>query len=358
MRSYIYKLFIPVAIGMMSSCGSSEEKLVMENAKVNVEVAVAQPFGSDETISVSGKIEASKSAMVSTRMMGAITGMKVQTGSKVSAGDLLLTISSADLLAKQAQVEASVAQAESGFQNASKDLQRFESLFKKGSASEKELENIRTRYEMAEAGLKAANEMKNEIDAQFKYTYLRAPFDGVVTNTFVKEGDMANPGMPLMAVEGTRSYEAAVLVPESYISAVKSGATAVVTIKSNKSTIAGRVIEVSPSAKHTGGQFIAKIQLESIEGIYPGMFINAEIRVGSDQKQSVSPAVHEGAVVKKGQLRGIYTVSEQNTAVLRWIRTGNQTKNKIEVLSGLGIGERYVVSAEGKLYNGASVVIR
>ena len=39
--------------------------------------------------------------------------------------------------------------------------------------------------------------MRNEVMAQFSYSNITAPFSGTVTNTFVKEGDMANPGMPL-----------------------------------------------------------------------------------------------------------------------------------------------------------------
>jgi multidrug efflux pump subunit AcrA (membrane-fusion protein) len=66
-------------------------------------------------------------------------------------------------------------------------------LFAQQSASQKELDDMTSRYEMAKAALEGAKQMRNEVQAQFSYANITAPFAGVVTNTFVKEGDMANP---------------------------------------------------------------------------------------------------------------------------------------------------------------------
>jgi multidrug efflux pump subunit AcrA (membrane-fusion protein) len=67
--------------------------------------------------------------------------------------------------------------------------------------------------------------------------------------------------------------------------------------------------------------------------------------------------VPESALVKQGQLTGIYTIANGKTAILRWVRTGKTYGNQVEVLSGLSSDEQYVVSSEGKLYNGAKVSI-
>ena len=62
-------------------------------------------------------------------------------------------------------------------------------------------------------------------------------------------------------------------------------------------------------------------------------------------------------MVKQGQLTGIYTVGSGNVAILRWLRVGKTFGNQVEVLSGLSADEQYIVSAEGKLFNGAKVQI-
>lgn len=340
---------------LLMACGNSESFETPELQAVPVTVAVAEVMNEPGVISASGRIEAGSSANLSTRIMGNVSGVKVKSGDKVRKGDLLLTISSSDLLAKRAQVEASISQAQSGFINAKNDWERFKVLFEKGSASKKELENMTTRYEMAKSGLEAAKQMKQEINAQFAYTNIRAPFDGLIANTFVKEGDMASPGMPLITVEGTTDFQATVLVAESQIGKIEKGSGAIVLVKSTGAEYQGTVVEVSPSAKNTGGQFITKIDIKDSKDVLPGMFVNAKILTEGQQKES-SPLVKKSSLISNGQLQGIYYLSEQKTAVLRWVRTGKSIDDKIEILSGIRDGEKYIVKAAGKLFNGATVV--
>ena len=68
--------------------------------------------------------------------------------------------------------------------------------------------------------------------------------------------------------------------------------------------------------------------------------------------------IPETALVKQGQLTGVYTIGTENVAILRWLRIGKTFGNQVEVLSGLSANEKYIVSAEGKLYNGAKVSIQ
>ena len=64
------------------------------------------------------------------------------------------------------------------------------------------------------------------------------------------------------------------------------------------------------------------------------------------------------ALVKQGQLTGIYTVGSGNVAILRWLRIGKSFGDQVEVLSGLSADEQYIVSADGKLYNGAKISVQ
>ncbi|NQZ77060.1 MAG: efflux RND transporter periplasmic adaptor subunit, partial [Ekhidna sp.] len=239
MIKFKYLILIPVLAALLAGCGAGKDHKVIEMAPVSVEVGVAKSTADYKRIQVSGRIEAVSSANVSTRMMGNVSKVLVKPGDHVNKGDLLLQISGADLKAKEAQVDAAIVQAKSGLENARNDYERFQTLYEKGSASKKEFENMTTRFEVAKAGLEAAEQMKNEVEAQFAYTNLRAPFTGVITNTFVKAGDIANPGMPLATVEGIKEYQAAVMVPESQISKVQAGAKVSVLVKSKNRSVDG-----------------------------------------------------------------------------------------------------------------------
>lgn len=293
--------------------------------------------------------------------MGYVTKIHVQVGQKVGAGQLLVSINNTDLKAKKAQVDASILQATAGYNNAKKDYERFVNLFKQQSASQKELDDMTARYEMAKAGLEGAKQMRNEVMAQFSYSNITAPFSGVVTNTFVKEGDMANPGMPLISVEGASILQVSTMVSESDIAAIKKGMPVNVLVKSSNATLTGKVSEVSLSAKNTGGQYLVKIDLDKTDSsVLSGMFVNVQFPV-ENKPQTVQTdriLVPQTALIQQGQLTGIYTIGTGNVAILRWLRTGKSFGDQVEILSGLSANEQYIVSAEGKLYNGALVSIQ
>jgi RND family efflux transporter MFP subunit len=343
----------------LSSCGS-DQKEVKTLPAIAVKVNGSIENSSSPFVTASGKIEAENSANVSTRMMGYVTKVYVKVGQKVGAGQLLVSINNTDLLAKKAQVDASILQATAGYNNAKKDYDRFVNLFAQQSASQKELDDMTARFEMAKAGLEGAKQMRNEVMAQFNYANITAPFSGVVTNTFIKEGDMANPGMPLVSVEGSGKLQVTAMVSESDISKIKQGMPVTIIIKSMNKQVAGKVSEVSLSAKNTGGQYLVKVNLDEMDKtILSGMFVNVQFpieKMAVAKEGSEQVLVPESALVKQGQLTGIYTVAD-NTAILRWLRIGKTYGDKVEVLSGLSSKEPYIVSAEGKLFNGAKVQI-
>ena len=200
--------------------------------------------------------------------------------------------------------------------------------------------------------------MKNEINAQFAYANITAPFSGIITSKNIKSGDMANPGMPLLSMETPKEFEVMAMVPETEISQIKTGTSVDVLVKSIDTTLKGKVTEVSTSAKNTGGQYLVKINLEKTNAnILSGMFTTVQFPVDKKVKSEMVLIPTE-ALVKNGQLSGVYTVSQSNTALLRWLRLGRTYGDKVEVLSGLSASESYIISADGKLFNGAKISIQ
>jgi RND family efflux transporter MFP subunit len=360
MKNFLFKTTIITSLFvLLISCNGEKKEAVAESPAIAVKVSGVAENDNSPFVSASGKIEAENSADLSTRMMGYVTKVYVQIGQQVKAGQLLVSINNSDLLAKKAQVDASILQATAGYNNAKKDYDRFVALFKQQSASQKELDDMTARYEMAKAGLEGARQMRNEVMAQFNYSNITAPFSGVVTNTFVKEGDMANPGMPLVSVEGASKLQVTAMISEGDITSIKKGMPVTVLVKSSNEKLTGKVNEVSVSAKNTGGQYLVKINLDKTDSaVLSGMFVNVQFPVENKSTTTLNTMVlvPESALVRQGQLTGIYTVGNENVALLRWLRTGKTFGDKVEVLSGLSADENYIISAEGKLFNGAKVI--
>lgn len=349
---------MPVAL--LLSCGGDKKETIASTPAIKVKVSHIAANQNSPFVTASGKIEAENSANVSTRMMGYVTKVHVKVGQKVNGGQLLVSINNTDLEAKKAQVNASILQATAAFNNAKKDYDRFVALYSQQSASAKELDDMTARYEMAKAGLEGAKQMRNEVMAQFSYSNISAPFAGTITGSFIKEGDMANPGMPLLSVEGVSQLQVTAMVSENDINAIKNGMEVKVLVKSSGQNLTGKVSEVSGSAKNTGGQYLVKINLkQSHSDILPGMFVNVQFPITNKAKTNADKILlPESVLVKQGQLTGVYTVSDDNTAILRWLRIGNTIGNEVEVLSGISANETYIVAAEGKLVNGAKVSVQ
>ncbi len=339
----------------LSSCGNKENEKKAAVPAIKATVATAQVTEYPTQYSFSGKLQADKQSNLSTRVMGQVQKVYVQPGKKVNAGDLLIQIRNQDILAKKAQVEASKVEATTAYESAEKDLKRFEALYQSKSASDKEIDDMRTRYEMAKARLAAVNQMENEVEESLRYTAIRAPYSGVITGKFVQEGDMANPGMPLLSIESPSQWKVYARIPESDIARLKLNDPVKVRFSAMPDVeVEGTISEINPSSTNTGSQFEAKILLKSTANsneFYSGMYATVAYEKG------VQPMilVPQNCLVQRGQLVGLYTISQAGTSLLRWVRTGKTYGNSIEILSGLNDGEKYILSCEGKLCDGAIV---
>lgn len=350
-------LIIPILT--LASCSSKEDaREVIEMDPISVKTLKVDGAQQTSNFSVSGNIQPEKEANISTRMMGFITKMHVEAGDQVRKGKVLVEISSSDLKAKVAQVKANIHQAEVGVQNAKKDFERITKLFEQSSVTQKELDDITTHYNMSKAGLEAARQIENEVNAQFAYTRITAPFSGTITAKYVNAGEMANPGMPLLSLAKTDKFQAIAMVPENQISYLKKGQKANIWIKSMKAEIGGTIDEIALSSKQTGGQFIVKLDLDKhANQLYAGMFttITFDSNKRDNQQSIVIPAE---SLITRGSLKGVYTVGVDNKAILRWLRIGKKIGAQYEVLSGLDSGDTLIISSESRLYNGAPLTIQ
>jgi RND family efflux transporter MFP subunit len=353
--------FIALAlVTLISSCSSKkEEKTNTVDSAILVQVASPSANNSKE-LNLSGQIESSQSVNISTRMMGFITAITVKVGDHVSKGQLLVSISNDDIKAKRAQTDAMIAEAEAAFNNAKKDQDRFNNLYKQQSASAKEMDNINFQFNSAKSRLESAKQMRNEVNAMMSYAQLTAPFSGVVTQKMMDAGSMASPGMPILTIEQAGVLQVSVSVPENSIQQVQLGSNATVQIQSVEKTFQSTVSQINPSSQFTGGQFIVKIKIpESAQkGLYSGMYANVAIplkNAAAVVSNDDAVLVPVSAIEYKNQLTGLYTVSSNNRALLRWVRLGKTYGNNIEVLSGLEKNENFIIKSEGKLFNGASV---
>jgi len=349
--------FFLLAAGMLFQACSNGEKEQANSSQIAVSVQEVKLVKVPKAYSYSGTVASVKQSTLSTRLMGQIDQVLVHEGDKVEKGQLLIAIRSNDILSKQKQVEANIVEVKAAYKNAEADLKRISSLFESKSATQKELDDITTHFEMMKAKLEAVKKAKAEVVEMLTYADIRAPYAGVVTTRFVDAGDMANPGMPLVAIEAPGLFEVNARIPESEVHLVERNDTVKVELKGVAGTINGVVSRISPSSRFSGAQFDTRILLfpadHQINAIRSGMFAHIDLYKGSEEKVLVAEAL----IVDRGQLTGLWTVGQSGQALLRWVRLGKQYAGQVEVLSGIKTGDRLITQTKNRLHDGAALQI-
>ncbi len=349
---------LSLTVGLLfQSCGS-EKKQNETSQAVPVKAETVSSVKVPKTYYYSGSVSSLKKSTLSTRIMGQIDQVLVNEGDKVKQGQLLVSIKSNDIIAQKSQVESNIIAAKAAYKNAESDYKRITALFESKSATQKELDDITTHYQMTKAQLEAAKKAKVQVEENLTYANISAPYDGVITDRFVDAGDMANPGMPLVAIESPGKFEVITRIPESEVNMVKKNDTVYVELKSAKDKIAGVITHVSPSSRFSGAQFEARIILQPTDAqkqwIRSGMFANVIMEKGTTHKILVPTNL----IINRGQLTGVWTVGETGNALLRWVRLGKVFEDKTEVLAGLSENDKLITGSDSRLYDGMLVSLQ
>ena len=360
------------------ACGKTAEKPAPETV-ANIAVETASLAPADEVVEALGTIRSMTIASLSARTSGNVTSILVSEGDRVRAGQLLLTIDDRDVAAQQrkasggvVETENAIAGADAGRTAAASEAKlatatynRFVQLRERGSVSPQEFEEVEARYRAAVAQKTSADRMYDQMVARrsqasadsdsaaamLSWTRITAPIDGVVTAKSADVGMQAMPGMPLLTVEATSGYRVDTTVDESRVGAIKQGSTANVTIDATGAVIEGTIAHVSPALDPGSRSYVVKVSLPPTEGLASGMSARARFKVG----EAKAITVPRSALVVQGQLTGVWGVDGDGVARLRFIQTGRTLGDRVEVLSGLGDGDRFVSTVIPAIREGVKV---
>jgi RND family efflux transporter MFP subunit len=210
-----------------------------------------------------------------------------------------------------------------------------------------------SKARQADARIQQANAGLNVASITASYAAIRAPFDGIVTERHADPGALATPGAPLLVVEKTVGLRLEAHVEESRVPSVKEGAQVAVVIDALGITATGKVDEIVPSVDAAARSFLTKIDLPAIPHLRPGMFGRVTFAGGSDEVVAVPAA----AISETGQVQSVFVV-EDGVARVRLITRGRQKDEQVEVLTGLGGGEKVISPRPAGLRDGARVEVR
>lgn len=356
-------------VGLTACSGARETPAAVPEVVRGLEVVKLQEQTVPDTFAAIGTVHASRTAPLSSQMMGAITAVAVHEGDTVKKGQLLITIDDAQPRASLEQAQAAVSAAEHELSAAESDLSltqttfnRMQTLYDKKSLSAQEYDEIRgrlqsstARRDTARAGRSQAAAALEQARTRADYARVRAPFDGVITERRVDPGALAAPGMPLLTLEAAGPYRLEVGVDERDLRYVRLGQAVAVSFDAmDGAPMNGKVTQIVPAADPASRSFTVKIDLRSNKNLRSGIFGRAAFVRGTRQAVLIPPS----AVTERGQLQVVYVVGEDHLAVLRYVTLGNPQAQGREVLSGLNAGETVVAAPGGRELAGKRIEVR
>ena len=331
-----FSISIGLATLGLAACGEPEhERIELAPVEVSASTSVAGPaIGSYPATVVS-----ERTAVVSTRTAGGVRDVPVDVGSVVGAGDVLVRLDDADVLARVASAEAAATLARQYYA-------RIASLERDGAATGQELDEATRGVQQAEAAVA-------EAVAQQRYVVLRAPFAGVIVARAVDPGDLAVPGAPLVRLTSLEGLEIEADLPARLRGEIEVGDVVDVRSADGAFRTATVVTRVVPALEAGSQRFRIEASFAGAapEPLpLPGTVLRVELPLPGDMTVWI-PA---DAVVRRGQLRGVFTI-EADSLRLRWIRLGQKRPGAIEALAGLRAEEPVVRGPGPELVDGQPV---
>ena len=295
----------------------------------DVKTAEVVRTGGAGEVTVPGTVQARKRAALSARMPASVTELPYQEGQWVRAGAVVVRLD-------DGAVRAAVAAAEAGVEAAEADLERTEALLEKGAATPRELEQMTAAASGARAQLTAAQD-------NLSYAALRAPFAGRVASRRVNLGDVVNPGMPLIEIEGEGGLELRATVESAIAATLGPGSKVKALVDGQAGPLTAAVTAVAPSGDPTTHRFELKADLPAASGLRAGLFARLLVPGVAADPRLVVPAA---ALFERGGLTGLFVVTG-GRARLRWVAKGARDGDVVEVRAGLEPGERVVLDPAG-----------
>jgi multidrug efflux pump subunit AcrA (membrane-fusion protein) len=363
----MFKTLIVVALA-----ASLQLSVAVAREPVYEDIFVVKESLEAPTVVVSGNVVPFRQVTLAAQLPGRVKFIAGIEGESFENGTTLIALDEDELLARRAAAYAQLAAADAELRNAGVQYSRelwspqsrtapggmaipnlFDQMFTRpaedfmgqrdrGAERSADLFASGTRMEQARSAILRAQSEIRAIDAQLRDAKSLAPFDGVIVNKFVEEGDTVQPGQPLLEFADVTWLQIDVDVPARLAQGLQPMGVLqqAATFDDHPEAVDVRVAQIFPMAdvqRHT-----IKVKFDIPQGVSkPGMFARVLIPDTTSTTSVQSPVIPSTAIRYRGSLPVVYVQNEEGEPELRMIRPGKRLDNGMTmVLSGIAPGER------------------
>jgi RND family efflux transporter MFP subunit len=280
----------------------------------------------EHRLEVRGSIESRKNVMVGAEASGRIMRIDVREGDRVQKGQLVMKID--DRL-----IRDNIAELETALELAVITYERQANIWEQRIGSEIQYLQAKNQKETLERRLETAK-------TQLEYTVVRAPFAGSIEELNVKEGEMAQMGLPLFRLVSLDNMYIQAEVSERYIGSFQVNDQVKLTFPSTGMKINSTIKAIGQVINPENRTFSLEINLPqgAVNLVKPNMVVVVDV---TDYKQDSAYVLPTKLIQSDDQGRFVYLVEEnENRTVARkkHIETGITFNGETEIKSGIEEG--------------------
>jgi membrane fusion protein (multidrug efflux system) len=338
-----FGLFTTAGAADSTAAAEGEEKDKDEDEKkeappVPVEVSEAGIRAISSYYVTTATLEPEKKVDILAKIAGEVSTIVLEEGARVKKDGVLCRLD---------DEEQRVALEESRINRdmRKREMERFESMHAQDLISDKEYGDMRYQYELAQ------NQYESAL-LRYRYTQIRSPFDGVVTERLVDPGENVAVGTRLYVVSDTEPLRLTMYLPEGEIKTIAPGQVVHINPDVDPDVaFQGLVVRIAPEVDQRTGT--VKVTAETHGGGIPGSFVR--VRIVTDTRASTLTIPRRGVVSDAGE-RFVF-VAEADTVRQVKVAVGYEDEEYAEILSGIAEGDTVVTAGVGGIRTGTKVKV-
>lgn len=370
-----------------------------EREGVAADVAVARLAPLETGTTLTGTTRPYREVMVRSQVEGQVIHLGVDVGDRVQSGQLLAEVdpvvlknavfeAEAELAARRNEViqaqaavnraRTAVEEARLTLQQAESDARRLETLLRDGAVSAQAAEQARTTAQtarqvlrsreaevvtaqqavaVAQGRVQAQTAFVQQARARLNQALLRSPLNGVVLERLTEVGNLLQPGGEVLRLGDIRQLKVMVEVSERELARLAPGQRATVTFDAVPNrTYEGRITRISPAAADARLIPVEVVIDNGDERLGSGLLARVVFQGANAPRLMIPQSALKG--FEEGQLssrQGSVFVVVGDRVRERQVTLGQRREGKVEILSGLNAGDRYVVRSGRPLRDGDKI---
>lgn len=350
---------------LLGSCSSSESKENADDARKSpaaVETFALQKTKFSTGFQLPGELLAYQQVDIYAKVTGYVKELKVDIGSEVTEGQLLVTLEAPEIASQLHAAESRLKSLEAVYMASSANYSRLlETSKTPGTVSQNDIDQATAKKNSDAANLDAAKAAYKEVSEMQGYLEIRAPFSGIVTARNINIGAYVGPAgkgseFPLLTVQDQKRLRLAVSIPEAYTGYISSNEAVTFKVKS----FPGQTFNANVG--RMAGALDTRLRSERVEmdvanenkKLLPGMIAEVSIPLSNGDSTFVIPKT---ALVSSTE--GMYVIRVAGSKAKHIaVKKGREQEDKVEIFGDLNVNDRLISKASEEIREGSAIDVK